>query len=119
MSNKNNGSLNWEDFIKLGNPDNAPELPDEKKSSTDSKTATMKLRVHLEKKGRGGKWTTIVRGWEGSQDALSILGKELKVSCGVGGSVKANEIIVQGDQRKKVVEILLAKGYKQTKPAGA
>ena len=118
MSNKDNGTLNWDDFRKLGNPENAPELPPEPTPKKKGKEAEMKLRVHLEKKGRGGKWTSIIRGWTGFPSELATLGKELKVKCGVGGSVKNNEIIIQGDKRDKIMEILAEKGYKQAKKAG-
>lgn len=119
MGNKKETSLNWDDFIKLGNPENAPDFPiEEENADTSSKAKQMKLRIHLEKKGRGGKPTTIVKGWLGKPSGLSILGKELKVKCGVGGSVKNNEIIIQGNQRDNVMKLLKEKGYSQTKMAG-
>lgn len=120
MSKNKNVSLNWDDFVKLGNPENAPELAEEPvdPSVAAKEKAAMKLRVHLERKSRGGKDTTVIKGWEGSDEDLVVLGKELKVKCGVGGSVKDNEIIVQGNQRDKVLKMLIDKGYKQTKKAG-
>lgn len=77
-----------------------------------------RLRVMLDKRNRKGKAVTLVTGFEGSEDDLKALGKSLKSYCGVGGSVKEGEIIVQGDQRNKVLKYLLDKGYSQTKKSG-
>lgn len=77
-----------------------------------------KLRVLIDRKQRGGKEVTLVTGFVGTEEALKDLGKFLKSKCGVGGSAKNNEIIVQGNQREKVVQLLLDKGYSQTKKSG-
>ncbi|MGK0389957.1 MAG: translation initiation factor 1 [Maribacter sp.] len=77
-----------------------------------------KLRVFIDKKKRKGKEVTLVTGFEGSDDDLKTLGKFLKSKCGVGGSVKDGEIIIQGNNREKVVELLLKDGYSQTKKSG-
>lgn len=74
-----------------------------------------KLRLSMERAGRGGKTVTIVRGFVGSAADLEELGKWLKQRCGVGGSVKDGEIIIQGDHRTRLVEILKKEGYTQTK----
>ncbi len=74
-----------------------------------------KLRVRIEKNGRGGKTVTIVSGFVGSEDDLKELGKVLKSKCGVGGSAKDGEVLVQGDFKQRVIEILRAMGYSQTK----
>ena len=74
-----------------------------------------KLRVWRDTKGRGGKVATIVRGFIGSESDLEELGRELKRGCGVGGSVKEGEIIIQGDHRDRVTALLVQKGYSQTK----
>ena len=77
-----------------------------------------KLRIRLETKNRGGKAATLVSGFSGNENDLKELGKKLKNFCGTGGSAKDNEILIQGDQRDKVLQWLLKEGYLQTKKAG-
>ncbi len=77
--------------------------------------AQQKLRLRLETKHRAGKAATLVAGFIGTDDDLQTLGKLLKNHCGTGGSAKDGEIIIQGDQREKVLKYLLANGYKQSK----
>ena len=74
-----------------------------------------KLRVSIEKKGRGGKTVTLVKGFVGTDNDLKALSKLLKTKCGVGGSVKDTEIIIQGDFKQRLVDLLKAEGYTQTK----
>ena len=71
------------------------------------------LRVRMEK--RNGKPTTVVLQFEGTDEDLNALGKILKTKCGVGGSSKNGEIIVQGDLKQKVIELLKKEGYTKTK----
>lgn len=70
------------------------------------------LRVWRDSKGRGGKVVTVVRGFVGASDDLAELGRMLKRGCGVGGSTKEGEIIIQGDHRDRVTALLLDAGYR-------
>ena len=77
-----------------------------------------KLRVKLETKHRAGKAVTLVTGFIGKEEDMEVLGRQLKNFCGTGGSAKDGEIIIQGDQREKVMKYLLTNGYTQTKKIG-
>ncbi|HSU49803.1 MAG TPA: translation initiation factor [Segetibacter sp.] len=74
-----------------------------------------KLKVRLDTKQRAGKAVTLVENFVGKEEDMEDLGKKLKNFCGTGGSVKDNEIIVQGDQRDKILQWLLKNGFKNTK----
>lgn len=76
------------------------------------------LEAHLEKKGRGGKVVVIIKGFKGSEDALKDLAKQLKNHCGVGGSSKNGEIIIQGNVRDKLMDFLHKKSYKVKRVGG-
>jgi len=99
------------------NPDYHYETENEEEEST-LMPSQQKLRVQLDRKNRGGKVVTLVTGFIGTEDDLKELGKLLKFKCGVGGSAKDGEIIVQGDFKQKVVDLLKKEGYTQTKPVG-
>ena len=96
------------------NPDYGYSKDVEDESATLPKNQ-QKLRLNMERAGRGGKTVTLVKGFVGSDDDINTLCKLLKQKCGVGGSVKDGEIIIQGDHRPRLVEILKKEGYTQTK----
>ena len=77
--------------------------------------AQQRLRIKLDTKHRAGKAVTLVEGFIGTQNDMEELGKKLKSFCGTGGSVKDGEIIVQGDNRDKVVQWLQKNGYTNSK----
>ena len=111
---KNN---DWKDRLNVvysTNPDFQYENIEEEEVETLPKNQ-QKLRVSIEKKGRGGKTVTLVRGFIGSENDLKELGKILKTKCGVGGSVKDEEIIIQGDFKQRITDLLKTEGYTQTK----
>ena len=74
-----------------------------------------RLSVALDKKQRGGKVVSLVKGFSMKESDIEDLAKKLKTFCGSGGSVKDNEIIIQGDQREKILQWLLQNGYKKTR----
>jgi translation initiation factor 1 len=76
------------------------------------------LKVQLDRKKRAGKSATLVTGFVGTEDDLKALGKMLKTKCGVGGTVKDGEILVQGDFCNKIIEILKKEGYKAKRAGG-
>ena len=117
---KNDKNNDWKSRLNVvysTNPDYAyqVEQPDEPDTLPP---AQQRLRVQLDRRNRGGKSVTLVTGFVGTSDDLKELGKWLKTKCGVGGSAKDGEIIVQGDFRQKVVELLWQEGYVQTKVSG-
>ena len=86
----------------------------EKEANEEEETLPMEkqaLRISLDKRNRGGKTVTLITGFRGTSDDLTVLGKMLKVKCGVGGSAKDGEIIIQGDVRSRVLDILQKEGY--------
>ena len=111
---KNN---DWKDRLNVvysTNPDYQYENIGEIEAETLPKNQ-QKLRVSIEKKGRGGKTATLIKGFIGTEADLKDLGKLLKIKCGVGGSVKDDEIIIQGDFKQRIIDLLKSEGYTQTK----
>lgn len=88
------------------------KMPQQEEDETTLAPAQQDLRVWLEKNHRGGKTASVIRNFVGSTSDLEALCKELKTKCGTGGSAKDGEIIIQGDHRKKISEILTKMGYK-------
>ena len=113
-------SNDWKERLNVvysTNPDYRYETDDDEHAGT-IEPGKQNLRVQLDKKNRGGKVVTLVTGFIGTEDELKELGKLLKTKCGVGGSAKDGEIIVQGDFKQKVLELLKKEGYTKTKPVG-
>ena len=99
------------------NPDFTYETEDTQELET-LKPSQQKLRVQLDRKNRGGKVVTLITGFTGTDDDLKDLGKFLKTKCGVGGAAKDGEIIIQGDFKQKILELLIKEGYTQSKGVG-
>ena len=97
------------DFNYNQEEEEAIETPDPSKQT---------LYVRLDKKNRKGKSVTLVAGFKGNEDDLKALGKILKSKCGVGGSIKEGEILIQGDFRDKISELLSKEGYKVKRSGG-
>ncbi len=108
MSKKNSNRIG---VVYSTNPDFQYEEIEEFEQETLPNNQ-QKLYVQLDKKQRAGKQVTLITGFVGTSEDLEILGKELKNKCGVGGTVKNGEILLQGDFRQKVMDYLVQKNYK-------
>lgn len=111
---------NWKERLNVvysTNPDFNYENESDEEQVTP-KPSQQNLRVQLDRKNRGGKVVTLITGFVGTEDDLKELGKLLKSKCGVGGSAKEGEIMVQGDFKLKILELLKKEGYTQTKAIG-
>ena len=95
-----------------------PDFEYEKENEPEEETLPAQqqnLKVSIDRKKRKGKSVTLITGFVGSEDDLKDLGKMLKTKCGVGGTVKDGEILIQGEFRERVMELLKAEGYKVKK----
>ena len=90
--------------------DDSVSLTDNTVQSLAIDPSQQRVRLHLDRKG-GGKIVSIVRGLQESNDVLTVIAKDLKKGCGVGGSVKNGEILIQGNHREKIQKLLSKKGY--------
>ena len=113
---KNKQPTGLGDIVFSTNPDFSFETND---TGPEAPPPTQqKLRIHLDRKQRGGKVVTLIKGFSGPEQDLEALAKLLKSRCGVGGGAKDGEILIQGDHRDRVLAILLENGYSQTKKSG-
>lgn len=117
MSKKNN---DWKkrDGIVFSTADSFEYNFGEDESQETLPPTQQKLKVILDKKSRAGKQVTLIEGFLGTEEDLKELGKLLKNKCGVGGSTKDGEILIQGDHRDKVVQVLIQEGYGAKKVGG-
>ncbi len=116
MGSKNN--RNREGIVYSTNPDFQFASANDHEGANILNPSQQDLRVWLDRKQRGGKAVTLVKGFTGRESDLQDLGRMLKSKCGTGGSVKDGEIIIQGDFRNKVLELLLSAGYRAKKAGG-
>ncbi|MCW6052891.1 translation initiation factor [Lyngbya sp. CCAP 1446/10] len=96
-------------YSEFGNVDNSAAL---QRGVPEVAPNQQNLKVEASRKGRGGKTVTVISGFQGKPEILADLAKQLKAQCGTGGTVKDNEIEIQGEHKQKIAEILKKLGYK-------
>lgn len=111
-SKKNRGNI-----VYSTNEDFDYDFDDETEEET-LEPGQQDLRVQIDRKNRKGKEATLVTGFIGTEDDLKDLGKTLKSKCGVGGTAKNGEILIQGNHKEKVFQLLVDLGYKVKKAGG-
>lgn len=118
--NNNRNSNDWKDRLNVvysTNPDFRYETDDEPEAET-LEPSKQNLKVCIDRKQRAGKSVTLVQGFVGTEDDLKELAKMLKNKCGVGGSAKDGEILIQGEFKQKVYDLLVQAGYKAKMSGG-
>ncbi len=118
MAKKKLGLEDLGGFVFSTNDSFEPEKYHEEESEELLAPGDQLLEAHYSSKGRAGKKVTVVKGFVGPDEDLNALGKDLKKKCGVGGSVKDGEIIIQGDVRDKVMAHLKELGYRVKRIGG-
>lgn len=116
MSKKSNDLSALGGFVFSTNKDF--EFDNNEEQQETPANGEQRLEAHLDKKNRGGKVATVIKGFEGSDDDLKALAKQLKTLCGVGGSAKDGEIIIQGNFREKIMDFLVKQGFKVKRIGG-
>ncbi len=107
-------NIDWKEQLNIvysTNPDFKQEPNDDGQEEAALPPSKQKLRILLDRKNRKGKEATIITGFVGSDDELKELARKLKTKCGTGGSARGGEILIQGDMRTKVKELLESDGY--------
>jgi translation initiation factor 1 len=107
-SNNNKSTENRFVYREFGN-DNSDAL---ERAVPDLPPAQQNLRVQASRAGRKGKTVTVITGFQSKPETLAALLKQLKAQCGTGGTVKENEIEIQGDHKQKLLQLLTQMGYK-------
>ncbi|TDE03802.1 translation initiation factor [Flavobacterium hiemivividum] len=109
--------MDLQDQLKNLFPDHEP-APEEAKVEVAHELYVQKEPMICKFEKRKGKATTIIEGYEGTDEDFKILAKEIKTKLSVGGTFKDDSIIIQGDYRDKIMEILKAKGFKVKRVGG-
>ena len=96
-------------YSEFGNSDNSAAL---QRGIQEIPPNQQNLKIEASRKGRGGKTVTIISGFQEKPETLTTLAKQLKAQCGTGGTVKENEIEIQGEHKQKLLEVITKLGYK-------
>lgn len=110
--------MDLQDQLKKLFPNHQPDESYIPQDFTEKKNQETPLICKYEKKGRNGKPVTLIEGFEGTEEQLKSLAKEIKSKLGVGGTAKDGIIVVQGNYRDKIMQILSEKNYKTKRVGG-